>query len=337
MDFSLPTLTTSYAEFVAAVKERDEDIAKMFDGITPTNLPNGAKRWSSIGKKFEKFDGTSWSDLSSLYEIKVADSNKLNGQLSTYYATADHNHNLLYAALSHNHDSSYAAATHNHDNTYLGKEATAADSSRVGGKLPSTSGFGDTAAIRNSNGDLVARYFIGDLSGNATTATTAGSCTGNAATATTAANANKLNGQSFHWNGQGGQPTWVYGGSDGVNLYVYNPATWSVNYANSANYSNSAGGLNAGIGAHVATIGAGSVGSYAFLMIFNGDSTLGIGDTLAGSNLRPAGVPRNTVGGTVIGYQGNASNGAMSGTWRCMGYLPVYSSIPGASLWLRIA
>ena len=289
MDFSLPTLTTSYAEFVAAVKERDEDIAKMFDGITPTNLPNGAKRWSSIGKKFEKFDGTSWSDLSSLYEIKVADSNKLNGQLSTYYATADHNHNLLYAALSHNHDSSYAAATHNHDNTYLGKAATAADSSRVGGKLPSTSGFGDTAAIRNSNGDLVARYFIGDLSGNATTA---GSCTGNAATATTAANANKLNGQSFHWNGQGGQPTWVYGGSDGVNFYVYNPANWSVNYANSANYSNSAGGLSAGIGAHVATLGTGEVGSY---YLWNSGSSA------------------KTAGGTYPG-----SSFGLGGTWRCM-------------------
>ena len=263
MDFSLPTLTTSYAEFVAAVKERDEDIAKMFDGTNTTNLPNSAKRWNATGKKFEKFDGTSWSDLTTTYEIKVADSNKLNGQPSTYYATEDHNHNLVYAALLHTHD--YSPSTHNHDSTYLGKTATAADSSKIGGYLPHLSAFGNTAAIRDANGDLTARYFKGSLDGNASSATTAGSCSGNAATATTAANASKLNGQTFNWSGQGGQPTWLWGGNDGVNHHVYNPSNFNVNYANSAgstNYANSAGGLSAGIGAHVANIGAGAVGSY---------------------------------------------------------------------------
>ncbi len=33
----------------------------------------------------------------------------------------------------------------------------------------------------------------------------------------------------FNWSGQGGQPTWVWGGSDGVNMYVYNPANFNVN------------------------------------------------------------------------------------------------------------
>lgn len=39
---------------------------------------------------------------------------------------------------------------------------------------------------------------------------------------------------TFHWSGQGGQPNWLWGGNDGVNMYVYNPANFSVNYANSA-------------------------------------------------------------------------------------------------------
>ena len=39
---------------------------------------------------------------------------------------------------------------------------------------------------------------------------------------------------SWYWNGQGGQPSWLWGGNDGVNMYVYNPANFSVNYANSA-------------------------------------------------------------------------------------------------------
>lgn len=38
----------------------------------------------------------------------------------------------------------------------------------------------------------------------------------------------------FHWAGQGGQPTWMWGGSDGTNMYVYNPSNFNVNYANSA-------------------------------------------------------------------------------------------------------
>lgn len=38
---------------------------------------------------------------------------------------------------------------------------------------------------------------------------------------------------NFYWSGQGGQPTWLWGGSDGTNMYVYNPANFSVNYANS--------------------------------------------------------------------------------------------------------
>ena len=72
--------------------------------------------------------------------------------------------------------------------------------------------------------------------------------TGNAATATLAAKASTLaagggNGtaMTFNWSGQSGQPTWLWGGSDGSNMYVYNPSNFNVNYATSANYANSAG------------------------------------------------------------------------------------------------
>ena len=39
---------------------------------------------------------------------------------------------------------------------------------------------------------------------------------------------------NFYWSGQSGQPTWLWGGTDGTNMYVYNPSNFSVNYANSA-------------------------------------------------------------------------------------------------------
>lgn len=42
----------------------------------------------------------------------------------------------------------------------------------------------------------------------------------------------------WHWDGQAGQPTWMWGGVDGTNMYVYNPATFNVNYANSAGSAN---------------------------------------------------------------------------------------------------
>ena len=39
---------------------------------------------------------------------------------------------------------------------------------------------------------------------------------------------------NFYWSGQSGQPTWLWGGTDGTNMYVYNPSNFSVNYATSA-------------------------------------------------------------------------------------------------------
>lgn len=41
---------------------------------------------------------------------------------------------------------------------------------------------------------------------------------------------------TWHWNGQEGQPEWLWGGNEATrgSMYVYNPANFSVNYANSA-------------------------------------------------------------------------------------------------------
>lgn len=47
----------------------------------------------------------------------------------------------------------------------------------------------------------------------------------------------------WDWAGQEGQPDWLWGGNDGVNMYVYNPANFSVNYANSAYISTAVSGV----------------------------------------------------------------------------------------------
>jgi len=89
----------------------------------------------------------------------------------------------------------------------------------------------------NTGSTIVAR----DASGNFNAGTISATLSGNASTATLASKASTLsqsggNGtaMTFNWSGQSGQPTWLWGGSDGVNMYVYNPSNFSVNYATTA-------------------------------------------------------------------------------------------------------
>lgn len=72
-------------------------------------------------------------------------------------------------------------------------------------------------------------------------ATITANLNGNANTAEVATTAVKLarSGNTsypmtFNWSGQSGQPTWLWGGNDGTNMYVYNPSNFNVNYAKSA-------------------------------------------------------------------------------------------------------
>lgn len=70
-----PTLTSNYANFVTEVKARDEDLAKMFDGQTVSNLPTGAIRWSSANNRFEKWSGSAWGTLSAAYAFTAVTTN----------------------------------------------------------------------------------------------------------------------------------------------------------------------------------------------------------------------------------------------------------------------
>ena len=50
---------------------------------------------------------------------------------------------------------------------------------------------------------------------------------------------------TFYWNGQGGQPNWIWGGNDGTNMYVYNPSNFKVSYANNAGNADTVDGYHA--------------------------------------------------------------------------------------------
>lgn len=112
--------------------------------------------------------------------------------------------------------------------------------------------FGDD----NSNGLSIRNY-----AGNETARITAsggftGTFYGNASTATTAAKLGRDGNtgvpMTFNWSGKNGQPSWLWGGNDGSNMYVYNPSNFNVNYANSAGTSSSCSG-NASTASKLAT------------------------------------------------------------------------------------
>ena len=113
--------------------------------------------------------------------------------------------------------STYPPSGHNHDSAY-----PAINGSRATG----TWGINITGSSASCTGN----------------AKTASSCTGNSSTANTAGKigegGNTNNPITFHWSGQSGQPTWMWGSNDRANQYVYNPSNFRVSYANSAGSAN---------------------------------------------------------------------------------------------------
>jgi len=113
------------------------------------------------------------------------------------------------------------------------KTATNVAWSGVTGKPTSLGGYGITDAPTKTGAGASGTWGI-NISGNAATASTAALLgKGGAASG----------GMKFFWKGQGGQPTWLWGGNDpGTDMYVYNPSNFSVNYAKSAGSAGSCTG-----------------------------------------------------------------------------------------------
>jgi hypothetical protein len=68
-NWSNPTLTSTYTNFVSEVKNRDEDLALQFDGTTSTNIPTGTIRWDSSANRWKKWSGSAWGELTSTYAL----------------------------------------------------------------------------------------------------------------------------------------------------------------------------------------------------------------------------------------------------------------------------
>jgi len=60
-DWSLPTLSSLYVDFVAQVDARLDDAAQMFSG-GPTNQPVGSIRYNRTTNLLQEWDGAQWVD-----------------------------------------------------------------------------------------------------------------------------------------------------------------------------------------------------------------------------------------------------------------------------------
>lgn len=68
-NWSNPTLTSLYTDFLSELKARDEDLAKQFDGQTVSNLVTGTIRWSSSANRWQKWTGSAWGELTTTYAL----------------------------------------------------------------------------------------------------------------------------------------------------------------------------------------------------------------------------------------------------------------------------
>lgn len=87
---------------------------------------------------------------------------------------------------------------------------------------------------------------------------------------------------NFYWEGRDGQPKWLWGGEDGSNMYVYNPAALSVNHATSADSATNAtnatnadklDGLHASASVGANTVVARDVNGYVNFNYINSDTS----------------------------------------------------------------
>lgn len=151
-----------------------------------------------------------------------------------------------------------------------------------------------TATSSNTASAIVAR----DASGNFTAGTITATLSGNSSTTTLATKASTLsqngaNGSAmtFNWSGQSGQPTWLWGSNDGVNIYVWNPSNFSVSSAGSSNATTFTG-------TYVRMAGNGDADPHSEQGLQSGVGGTGAGVALWASGVAPqfrVGASNNTV------------------------------------------
>jgi hypothetical protein len=68
-NWSNPTLSSTYTDFLSELKARDTDLALQFDGTTSSNLATGTIRWNSTTNRWQKWSGSAWAELTGTYAL----------------------------------------------------------------------------------------------------------------------------------------------------------------------------------------------------------------------------------------------------------------------------
>ena len=73
-NWSNPTVDSAYTDVLTDLKDRDLDVAKGLDPavVTVTNPSTNMIRWDSANNKWQKYNGTTWNDLTATYSISIS-------------------------------------------------------------------------------------------------------------------------------------------------------------------------------------------------------------------------------------------------------------------------
>jgi hypothetical protein len=220
---ALPTVSSTYTNFVSELSARMNDIAL---GLNPshttvTNQPTNAIRYNGGSTKWERWTGTAWTDLAATYAISITGNagTATNGVVTTgSYANPSWITSLAGSKISGNIAGNAGTATTlatartingvsfngsanisvNVDNaiTFNNGGSGAASGTTFNGSAARTISYNTVGAPSTTGANASGTWGI-SITGNAATATSALSAT-NATTATTLQNARNINGVSFN-------------------------------------------------------------------------------------------------------------------------------------------
>lgn len=297
-NWSLPTLTDLYANFLLYLSARLDDAAKMFDSATttPTNQPEGTKRWNSTSNKFEKWSGSAWSDLASTYGISISG----NAATATTAGTAGSVTTVTSANITSGlgyTPANIASPTF----TGLPKAPTAAPGTNT--TQLATTAF--VAALGGQKAPVASPVFTGNLYTDGAIVSAGG---------------------VLRTQGYGGDVTQglIYFGN--ANSYIYkNGNTFQLNLEGVGTATITKGGtvaMTSDIPAAGIPYGVGSDSVGATIMAALQSGSAVIDQDVSGSLLYPCSA------------NGTNAGAARSGTWRCRGSAPLANRVTD---WLKIA
>lgn len=223
-DFSKPQTTDTYVNVTAEVNAIAGDLAKGLDPATttPVNLPTNAVRWNSANGYWEKFTGTTWNALATVYNIVAAQAAKLKSAVTIAISgdvagstSFDGSGNVSITAtlpnVNANAGTAGSATVVPVITTNAKGQVTAVSAASISfPAVPVTSVFGRTGAIALASSDVTGAlgYTPPQPGGSGASGTWGISISGNAATATNATNATTAaSANAVAWSNVSSRPT----------------------------------------------------------------------------------------------------------------------------------